>query len=196
MKTIKKMNLAILCLGLLFSTVSLKCFSQQYNLDNASSELKVYGTSSLHDWHLDTENHKGYITIDKNGDLTIDKLKIEVVSESLKSGKKGMDKNTYKSLATDKYKTISFQSTEIKSVNKVSDTNYKVESYGDLTIAGVKKRVSLNFTLNLTNGKVQLMGEKSFKMTDFNIEPPTALLGTITTGDAITIKFNTTLISQ
>ena len=36
-----------------------------------------------------------------------------------------------------------------------------------------------------------LEGKKALKMTDYNIEPPKALLGTITTGDDIEVHFNT-----
>ena len=45
--------------------------------------------------------------------------------------------------------------------------------------------------MNGLDNKVVLKGEKTFKMTEFKIDPPKALLGTITTGDEITIKFNT-----
>lgn len=193
MKTQKIFNLVILCIIVLFTSISNKSFAQQYNLKNSQSELKVYGTSSIHDWHIVTEDQKGYLILEGDKDLSIKKMKIEAVSESLKSGKRGMDKNTYKSLNTDKYKTITFQFTETKNITKINDKNYKIEVYGNLTIAGVTKKTALNFNLMLSDNEVCLTGEKSLKMTEFNIEPPTALLGTITTGDEITIKFNTIL---
>ena len=37
---------------------------------------------------------------------------------------------------------------------------------------------------------MSIVGEKSIKMTSYGVEPPTALLGTIKTGDDLTIKFN------
>lgn len=37
--------------------------------------------------------------------------------------------------------------------------------------------------------KVAFMGEIKINMTEFNVDPPTALLGTIKTGEEITIKF-------
>jgi hypothetical protein len=189
-----KVNLTILCSVVFLLAVSLKSFSQQFNLNNPSSDLKIYGTSSLHDWHEDVEEQTGYIHIDVSDDeLKVDKLNIEVMSESLKSGKRGMDKNTYKALKTDTYKTITFQLTETKNISKLSNQKYKVESYGNLTVSGVTKRIQLNFELSLGTNQINLIGEKSFKMTDYNIDPPKALLGTITTGDEVTIKFNTVL---
>ncbi len=191
MSLLNKVKLTIILSLVFLLSVPLKSFSQQYQLNNPSSDLKIYGTSSLHDWHEEVEEQKGSISIDNSNELKINALKLEVISESLKSGKRGMDKNTYKALKTDTYKTITYQLTEVKSITKTSNQNYKVEAYGNLTITGVTKKVQLNFELVLTDKNINLKGEKTFKMTDFNIDPPTALLGTITTGDEVTIKFNT-----
>jgi polyisoprenoid-binding protein YceI len=191
MSLLKKVNITIIISIVFLLSIPLKSFSQQFQLNNPSSDLKIYGTSSLHDWHEEVEEQKGSISIDNSDNLTISALKLEIMSESLKSGKRGMDKNTYKALKTDTYKTITFQLNEVKSITKISDQNYKVEVYGNLTITGVTKKIQLNFELSLSDKSIKLKGEKSFKMTDYNIDPPTALLGTITTGDEVTIKFNT-----
>ena len=191
MSFLNKVNITIIISIVFLLSIPLKSFSQQFQLNNPSSDLKIYGTSSLHDWHEEVEEQKGSISIDNSDNLTISALKLEIMSESLKSGKRGMDKNTYKALKTDTYKTITFQLNEVKSITKISDQNYKVEVYGNLTITGVTKKIQLNFELSLSDKSIKLKGEKSFKMTDYNIDPPTALLGTITTGDEVTIKFNT-----
>ena len=166
--------------------------AQQFNLVNGESELTVLGTSSLHDWHVTAEKQSGKI-IFKNLELgEIEKCNIEIVAESLKSGKSSMDKNTYKALNTGDFKTITFQLVEVKETTSKGDGKFIVHTLGDLTIAGVKKRVSLDFSVSIIDNKITLIGEKKFKMTEFKIDPPKALFGTITTGDDITIKFSTT----
>merc|ERR1712000_68435 len=116
-------------------------------------------------------------------------LSFSVKAESLKSGKSGMDKNTYKALNTGKYKTIDFNLTSVSKIEKISENSFKAIVKGDLTISGSKKSISLTLNLKLDGSKLLVEGEKALKMTDFGIEPPKALLGTIKTGDAIKIVF-------
>ena len=189
----KKMNIAILGFSVVFLLISNKNYSQEYILNTQKSSLIVLGTSNVHDWEIETENQKGSISLDATSKIQIQNLKIVVQAESLKSGKRGMDKNTYKALNTDKYKTIEFQFVSTDAITDVGNGTFKVKSKGDLTISGVTKRISLDFTLNQVNDTVNLAGEKTIKMTDYGIEPPKALFGTIKTGDEITIKFNTIL---
>jgi polyisoprenoid-binding protein YceI len=168
--------------------------SQDYKLNNLKSTLSVFGTSSLHDWEEKATNLKGSMTLPISENLQIQKLFIEVLAESLKSGKNAMDKNTYKALKTDEFKTITFQLTEIQNISMVQDKVFSVKVLGDLTIAGVTKRVPVNFKLHFIDDSIVLIGEKDIEMTDYNIEPPKALFGTITTGNKITIKFNTVMV--
>lgn len=176
---------------LTFMTQSI--LAQEFNLNNETSQLIVSGTSSLHDWHVDAEQQKGLIVLELSKQFKIEKLTLEVTAKSLKSGKGGMDKNTYKALKTDNFKYITFKLSEMKEATALENGNYKVKASGDLTVAGVTKKISLEFNVNVTPNKVTLKGEKSLKMTDYGIDPPKALLGTITTGDEITITFNTVL---
>ena len=186
-----KSKITILVAIVSFLTCTTAIFSQTYQLNNAGSDLKVYGTSSLHDWHVNAEDIKGSIEISaENDSITINKLNVEIISESLKSGKGSMDKNTYKALETGKYTSITYKYLSTKSIKKVSDNTYEVETYGNLTITGTTKKIQLNFKLKVENGAVTIIGEKAIKMTSYGVEPPTALLGTIKTGDALTIKFN------
>ncbi|MFD1015862.1 YceI family protein [Winogradskyella rapida] len=170
--------------------------SQNYILNNSSSTLEVQGTSSLHDWTLETEDQSGKLVLAEGDAFNISTLNLTVVAESLKSGKSAMDKNTYKALKTDDHKTMLFNLVSVNEIKTVSATSYKVSVSGKMTIAGVTKTISVDLTANLQGSNVILEGKKTFKMTDFGIDPPKALLGTIKTGDDITIVFKSTFNKQ
>ena len=191
MNTLKKTNSSVLTLIAFIALTFNLSQAQTFNLSNQESSLTVLGTSSLHDWHITAENQGGKISFKNLSEGSLEACTLVVTSESLKSGKSSMDKNTFKSLKTNEHKTITFHLAEVKEVTNKGNGKFYVKTMGDLTIVGVKKRVSLDFNMDTTSGKVTLTGEKKFKMTDFKIDPPKALLGTITTGDDITIKFST-----
>jgi polyisoprenoid-binding protein YceI len=163
-------------------------------VNNEASKLSVFGTSSLHDWEVVAEEQSGKIILENTGETpSISSLNFKVIAESLESGKSGMNKNTYKALNTDKYKTIDFKLTKVNAITANGNGVYNVKSTGNLTIAGTTNSIPLNFTLTLTDNNAKLKGSYTFKMTQFKIDPPTAMFGTITTGDELKIDFNTVL---
>ncbi len=165
--------------------------AQTFNLKNTESTVTVFGTSSLHDWHVVAETKSGQIIFKDLETGELETCTLDVVSQSLKSGKKAMDKNTYKALKTETYKSIFFQLTSVQSIIDKGIGKFLIKCQGDLTITNVKKQIPIEFTIEIIQDKIIVTGSKSIKMTDFNIEPPTALLGTIRTGNEITIQFKT-----
>lgn len=175
---------------LLFIISTTVCYSQVFKLDNHKSTLSIFGTSSLHDWEEKASMIKGSIAFKTSEDFQIEKLYIELPSEGLKSGKNAMDKNTYKALKTDQFKTITFQFVKTLELLATSENSFNIKILGDLTVAGITKRNQLDFKLRLKEKELVLNGEFELEMTDYNIEPPKALFGTITTGNHIIIKYN------
>lgn len=165
--------------------------AQSYKLNNEASSLLIDGTSNIHDWTIEAENTGGNLTAEFNADKLedISKLDFTVKAESLMSGKSGMDKNTYKALNTDKYKEITYKLKDVKGIDKVSSGTYKVKTTGTLEIAGTKKDINLDFNLKSGSDQIVLTGEYKLNMTNYGVEAPTAMFGTIKTGEDVVIKF-------
>ena len=102
-----------------------------------------------------------------------------------------MDSNAYKALDTKKHPEITFALKSIKSITKSGD-HYIVNAEGTLTIAGQARTMAVQAKAYPQGNQIKFTGSKAFKMRDFKITPPTALMGTVKTGDEITINFDLT----
>ena len=167
--------------------------SAQQDFKLSTSKIQIAGTSTLHDWTADVTKYNGTAILNfTNKTLTgIKSMTLQMDAKSIKCSKGGaMDKNLYKAINTEKYPSISFILTKVTLVS-----GNKVNAEGKLTIAGTTQSVSIQATSNYANGEWIFMGSKVLKMTDYNVEPPVVLLGTLKTGNEITISFETTFIS-
>lgn len=182
------------CLLLLLPLVAF-CFhaEAQATYKMSAGEFTVAGTSSLHDWTMTSKDAKGeaVVGIENNVLQDVTKLTVTVKSETLKSGKSGMDSNAYKALDTKKHPEIAFALKSIKSITKSGD-HYIVNAEGTLTIAGQARTMAVQAKAYPQGNQIKFTGSKAFKMSDFKITPPTALMGTVKTGDEITINFDLT----
>jgi polyisoprenoid-binding protein YceI len=178
----------LLLLMAAFSVVSAQ--AQHHFTVQDNSKLSVAGTSTLHDWESDATKLSGtaHFVLNDRNITAIEDLTLTVGVKSIESGKSGMDKKTYDALNANKYPNITYTFKDLKSVS-----GNKVTAAGTLEIAGKKKTVEFPVTYQVNaDNSVNFKGEVDLKMTSFDIEPPSALLGTVTAGDDIKIKFDVT----
>lgn len=167
----------------------------QTNYQNTTGKVVVKGTSTLHDWEMASEKGQTKATFTLNGDqLTgITALHFNVLAESLKSDKSGLDKNAYKALNTEKHKNITFTLTN-GSVNSAGGNKYKISATGNLNINGKAKKVTLNADGVLqSDNSLTVSGSTKFKMSEFDVKAPVLMMGSIKTGDEVTIEFQVKL---
>lgn len=190
MKTTIK-NLKSLILVACLSVYSAATAQEEQSVANNESKLTVFGTSNVHDWEIEAKamNGKGIFVWEGSDLKEIKGLNFIVEVEQLKSGKKAMDANTFKALNSDKYKTINFKLIKVIKISEVAGNQFTIETQGDLTISGVTKRITQIFNAKPIGKKVLLSGKNKVNMTHYSVKPPTALMGTIKTGEEVTIDF-------
>lgn len=154
---------------------------------NNKSTFSVAGTSTLHDWEMKSASGTGTanFTIENSKLTDIEGLSITLLAESIKSEKTSMDKVAYKTLNTDTHKNIKYV---LKSATKVNETTWELT--GTYTIAGVSKVLKTTVKTALTKDALNIQGSNKITFAEFGMKSPTALLGTIKTGQDLTLKFN------
>ena len=162
-----------------------------FKLGVNNSTFIIKGTSSLHDWEMVSKSFNGNMTIAKTGEenFEINDIAVTLKVTSLESDNKIMNNKTYDALKNDKHPNINYKFKSLKSIKSIGDNQYEAMLNGNLTIAGKTKSVDILVTLEMADKKITVKGEKPMKMSDFDVDPPKALLGTIKTGNDITIEF-------
>ena len=172
-----------------------------------SSESKLWfeGTSTLHGYKCVAKEITGSFIMKEiisdstqtgfsNAAIT-GILKIPVLS--IDSGKGKMDKKMRKLLKADDHPEIIYELTslELTASPEAGEDQVQLKTMGNVKVAGVEKTIALEVIGNLEpNGTIRFTGSKKLLMTDFNIKPPTMFLGTLKTGNEITVYFEIALI--
>ncbi|GAC1381427.1 MAG: hypothetical protein NVSMB45_06220 [Ginsengibacter sp.] len=190
MKKLKVWRLPLLLFIILLGTVQMKA-QKLYKADDLTLSLK--GTSNLHNWEMKATHCVSKLELGMNTDqkiISISKMDFILPVKNLKSEWKAMDKNTYKALKTDISPNIDFTLISAK-VTSTGLNSYSISSVGNMLIAGVSKETELTSKVvyDPINKSLSISGTKKIKMTDYNIQPPKALLGTIKTGDDVSITY-------
>lgn len=165
--------------------------SQTSYKQTADSYISIAGTSTMHNWTMTSKETQYQATFESSADGTLGQLKslsMSVPSQSLKSGHSAMDKNAYRALKTDKNKMITLKLTTASILKNI------IQCTGNLTIAGVTKLIDIEATCVVNPDKsMHCTGSKPIKMSDYGVEAPKFMFGTVKTGDDITISFNVML---
>jgi len=155
--------------------------------------VTIHGTSNLHAWDEKVQKvtGKGTINWNKDGSFDLSGISIKMDVHSIKSDMGSvMDNNTYKALKADAHPEIVFTLLgDAKSI--LANTSNKIITVnGNLSIAGVTKFVTMKAKVNMQGkGKLIFEGSQPIAMSDYGISAPTALFGTLKTGNEITINF-------
>lgn len=170
--------------------------SSSYTISNSkSNDMKLSGTSSLHDWDMNANAFTGKAQFDfKKGDdqtLTgLNSLTFSLPVTNLKSDKRGLDKNAYEALKTNTYKNITYALLSAK-VSPEKDGKFLIKTTGNLTISGVTKEVAMDvYCVVSKDASISCSGTEALKMSDYKVEPPSFMWGAMKTGDAIKLDFN------
>jgi YceI-like domain len=159
----------------------------------ASADIKVLGTSNLHNWSMEDKavacSAKFTYADGKAVPVSLAALTFSFPVHSLKSGESGMDSKAYGAMKAKTGGDIVYTASA-STITPGAAHQFSVKSSGNLTIAGVTKPVVLMAACSvLADGSITCTGTDKLLMTDYQIKPPTYMLGALKTGNVLTIDF-------
>jgi len=171
---------------------------EKFKLDERNSEITVTGTSSVHDWEMNATamNASIQLSIKENSINDIVKVDFSMPTEKLKSDNNIMDRKSWNALKSDKHESIRFDLSRVSGFTTNGKT-FSGTATGNLFIAGKSRPVTIPFDGNIKTGNtITVTGTEKINMKDFNISPPTAMMGTLKTGEEVTVKFKMDFVAE
>ena len=212
-RTVIATNIALLMLA----TAALQAADQMTTyIGRPGSKMRIEGTANIihPTWAIESpiiggmlEVGPGFPTepgqaatpgkIEASGKAFISVRSLKSIEPDGKPYSDRMDEVTYEHLKEAEFKQISYKLTELtlKEAPKTKDAPYVFDSTGDLTIAGSTKTIKMPVNIlpvaDPKQNKLEITGEITVKMTDFNVAPVdiNLVLGHITTGDPVKLVF-------
>lgn len=170
------------------------------------STMTLSGTSTIHDWEADVEQIN--LEADFSDELFsspapasadfINALKVTVPVESIESGKGGMNNKIYGALKQEKHPNITFTfgNAELTASDEAAGT-FTLNARGELNVAGQARTISFPVEGTISESEnVQFTGSYKLNMKDYGIDPPSAVFGTIKSGEEVTISFDIIVSNQ
>ncbi len=167
-----------------------------------SSTFSIVGSSNIRDWEAQAGDLSGTVTL--SGDFLkkdipktgskIDAVSLKIPVASIDGGRGDiMNGKIRTALQAETHPNVSYQLTSA-SVTGVSDKAqgiFDLSATGNLTIGGVTRDLTMNLKgQKKADGSYTFFGSKPMKMSQFEIEAPSALFGQLQTEDDIAIRFS------
>lgn len=148
------------------------------SITGKSMKVTVDGTSSLHDWTMNSTSATFSAQISGNA---LSNVVFKMPAKNLKSTKgKMMDNKAHEALKADQASTISFTAT---SINIGKGT-----AQGKMSIAGVTKNVTFPVTVTKSGSNYSIVGTYTGKMSEYGMKTP-GFMG-VKTGDQVKVSVN------
>lgn len=162
-----------------------------------SSAIRISGTSTISDWVVKSQNISGEMVFTPSGEKAtghprgggaIKDARLVLEVSTIKSEKgEAMDNKMYQALNKDEHPQITFVLTRPL---QLPGTTGKLAAYGDVTLAGVTRAMTFDLDISGEADSFRFKGSKPVKLSDFGIDPPSAMFGQIVTGDDIVVELD------
>ena len=166
------------------------------------SELRIAGTSNINkfncrlqqDFEQDTLH---IVTKSINKELVFNHAKLRFFVSDFNCGHRPINKDFQEAMQAENFPTISLSVQKLHSTDSFKFENKYADIRADiaLELAGISRSYQIGFErIEIESKKLSFVGQKEVRMSDFQIDPPKALMGIIKANDDLVIHFNFELL--
>lgn len=195
MKTI--INSIWISLGLLLITGQGWAQTTEYTIDK-NSTMVINGTSNIKDWKAEVEEMNAKISLtpslleQDSMASPVSQFSLTIPVKEIESGKGGMNRKIYGALKEEDHPEIMFNLISAALADTVQSAElFTLKVEGNLSVAGTVKEVSFPVKgTRVGEDNYRFEGTYGINMKDYNVDPPSAVFGTIKSREEVEIKFN------
>lgn len=148
------------------------------------AKLRVEGTSTVHAWECTFGSVNGTVEAEPGAAPTAAQISVAAKSIECKNGT--MNKKAVEALKASAHPNVTF---DLQRMEPAGTDTYKAT--GRLTLAGTAKPLTMTVKVEPTGAdRLRITGQTPLQMTDFGMSPPTAMLGTLKTGNRVVVHFD------
>lgn len=152
-----------------------------------STRLWVSGTSNLHDWSCEAQAVKSRVELTQvDHGLLPSAVDVAIAVKALHCGNSKMDEKLEEALKAGAHPEIDFVLVRAKALDLAGK---RVLAEGQLTIAGVTRKVAFLAEAAPGEDTLTVTGKVPVEMSDYGVDPPTAILGALKTGNQVVVHF-------
>jgi hypothetical protein len=163
---------------------------------SADSKMWVEGTSSLHDWTCYATEINGSIDLDaaENNVPAVTRAQVTIPIGTMDCHNGTMDGKLKKALKEKDNPNLLFELDAVTVPTSAPADSFEVATAGYMMIAGQTRKIEISqFMTRVDDEKFIFRGSFPISMKDYSVKPPTALLGTIRTGNDVTVFYELVL---
>ena len=178
-------------------------YSQLTYIPDQDSKLWIEGRSNVNEFECHANQYFAEATlIDDNDPIEFQQqfekrvfMQVEIMVNGFECGRSRMNQDLQKALKSSEFPEISFMfdsATILAIPENPSDKNtFEIDVRGTLTVAGNTRDIQFITTAYFVETyRIRAIGKTSIRMTDFGVEPPSALMGLIKAEDELTVNFD------
>lgn len=183
-------RLHIILIAIMMMLTGGTVFAQEITIDKDQSRLWIEGRSNVNEFRCRAATYDTMFSPPAAEDDTLD-VEVDIDVEGFDCGKRRMNRDLYETLLSDTHPKISFEYTGTEEISFDEDRDhYHLTVKGFLTVAGHTNEIKFPMQAEvLENGMMKATGQTEIRMTDFNVEPPRALLGMVRVNDLLSVHF-------
>lgn len=169
-----------------------------YTFDSDASQMSVEGGSTVHDWTCPIETVEGNLQMEtaNPGDQPLDainRVQVTVPVDAIQCDKETMNEKLRDALQMDKYPQVYFtlKDAQLSPLPDSGEGWVSVASTGELMLAGKRRTIDLPVKgQRLDDGNVRFVGSHTIRLSDYEIDRPSAMFGTIKVSKEVTVNFD------